>query len=380
MKSPFQGFTAIFYKEVQHMRRDRMAVIFALLMPVLQMVILGGGIDTNIRQVKTAVYDASGASMQTEVSGSSVSRAFLDRLRNSDTFRIYKYVHSDAELTEEMVSGRASVGVKIPVDFDRDLLKGNQAQIMILVDGSDSSVAGSAVNVANSIGLDESLRRMLPAGQTAPIQVRPKMMFNPASRSPNFFLPGLMAVLLIMVTVMLTAFSMVREKERGTIEQLMVTPIRPIGLMLGKIMPYFVTGIIEFLVILLFMRFVFLVPMHGNLVVLTLLTTCYLFVNLAIGMLISCKANSQAEALQFSLMTMLPSIFLSGFMFPRETMPMFFYVVSHFIPATYMMQVARGVILRGAGLAELWMNGVVLFAMGVVLLLVAAKKFSKMTV
>jgi ABC-2 type transport system permease protein len=133
-------------------------------------------------------------------------------------------------------------------------------------------------------------------------------------------------------------------------------------------------------VILLFMRFVFLVPMHGNLVVLTLLTTCYLFVNLAIGMLISCKANSQAEALQFSLMTMLPSIFLSGFMFPRETMPMFFYVVSHFIPATYMMQVARGVILRGAGLAELWMNGVVLFAMGVVLLLVAAKKFSKMTV
>jgi drug efflux transport system permease protein len=380
MKNPFQGFTAIFYKEVQHMRRDRMAVIFALLMPVLQMVILGGGIDTNIRQVKTAVYDASGSSLQTEVGGSSVSRAFLDRLRNSDTFRIYKYVHSDAELTEEMVSGRASVGVKVPVNFDRDLLKGNPAQIMVMVDGSDSSVAGSAVNVANSIGLDESLRRMLPSGQTAPVEIRPKMMFNPASRSPNFFLPGLMAVLLIMVTVMLTAFSMVREKERGTIEQLMVTPISPIGHMLGKIMPYFVTGGIEFFVILLFMRFVFLVPIHGSVVVLTLLTTCYLFVNLAIGSLISCKANSQAEALQFSLMTMLPSIFLSGFMFPRETMPMFFYVVSHFIPATYMMQVARGVILRGAGLAQLWMNGLILFAMGVVLLLLAAKKFSKMTV
>jgi len=380
MNSPFQGFTAIFYKEVRHMRRDRMALIFALLMPVLQMVILGGGIDTNIRQVKTAVYDASGSSLQTQASGSSVSRAFIDRLRNSDMFRVYKYVHSDAELTEEMVSGRASVGVKIPVNFDRDLLKGNQAQVMVMVDGSDSSVAGSAVNVANSIGLDESLRRMLTAGQTAPIEVRPKMMFNPASRSPNFFLPGLMAVLLIMVTVMLTAFSMVREKERGTIEQLMVTPIRPIGLMLGKIMPYFVTGVVEFLVILLFMRFVFQVPMHGSILVLALLTTCYLFVNLAIGMLISCKANSQAEALQFSLMTMLPSIFLSGFMFPRETMPLFFYVVSHFIPATYMMQVARGVILRGAGLAQLWMNGVILFAMGVVLLLVAAKKFSRMTV
>ena len=380
MKSPFKGFTAIFYKEVQHMRRDRMAVIFALLMPVMQMVILGGAIDTNIRRIKTAVFDASGSSVQSEVSGSSVSRTFIDRLRNSDTFHIYKYVYSDAELNEEMISGRASVGVKIPVNFDRDLLKGTATQIMVLVDGSDSSVSGTAVNVVNSIGLDESLRRMLPPGQKPPVEVRPKMMFNPASRSPNFFLPGLMAVLLIMVTVMLTAFSMVREKERGTIEQLLVTPVRPVGLILGKIMPYFVTGVVEFFVILFLMRFAFRVPIHGSILVLGAMTTCYLFVNLAIGMLISCKANSQAEALQYSMLTMLPSIFLSGFMFPRETMPVQFYVISHFIPATYMMQVARGVILRGAGLAELWINGVVLFAMGVVLLLLAAKKFSKMTV
>jgi ABC-2 type transport system permease protein len=380
MKSPFKGFTAIFYKEVQHMRRDRMAVIFALLMPVMQMVILGGAIDTNIRQIKTAVFDASGSSVQSEVSGSSVSRMFIDRLRNSDTFHVYKYVYSDAELNQEMISGRASVGVKIPVNFDRDLLKGTATQIMVLVDGSDSSVSGTAVNVVNSIGLDESLRRMLPPGQKAPVEVRPKMMFNPASRSPNFFLPGLMAVLLILVTVMLTAFSMVREKERGTIEQLLVTPVRPVGLILGKIMPYFVTGIVEFFVILFFMRFAFRVPIHGSILVLGVMTTCYLFVNLAIGMLISCKANSQAEALQYSMLTMLPSIFLSGFMFPRETMPIQFYVISHFVPATYMMQIARGVILRGAGLAELWMNGVILFAMGVLLLLLAAKKFSKMTV
>src|SRR5215510_5299707 len=169
MKSPFQGFTAIFYKDVRHMRRDRMALIFALLMPVLQMVILGGGIDTNIRQVRTAVYDASGSSMMTEVSGSSASRAFIDRLRNSDTFKVYKYVHSDAELTEEMVSGRASVGVKIPIDFDRKLLKGNQAQVMVMVDGSDSNVAGQAMNVSGSVGLDESLRRIMAPGQQNPI-------------------------------------------------------------------------------------------------------------------------------------------------------------------------------------------------------------------
>jgi ABC-2 type transport system permease protein len=205
-------------------------------------------------------------------------------------------------------------------------------------------------------------------------------MFNPASRSPNFLLPGLMAVLLIMVTVMLTAFSIVREKERGTIEQLFVTPVRPLGLMLGKILPYFVTGIVELCIFLVFLRFVFQVPIQGNVLVLTVLTTGYLFVNLAIGILISSKANSQAEALQFCLVVMLLSIFLSGFMFPRETMPLWAYSLSHFVPATYMIKIMRGVILRGAGLQQLWVNGVVLFAMGAGLLLVAAKRFKKMTV
>jgi ABC-2 type transport system permease protein len=380
MTNPFGGLGAIFYKEARHMRRDPMAILFALVIPVAQMIIFGAAIDTNIRHVRTAVYDASGSSMMTEVAGSSESRAFLDRLRNSDTFRIYKYVHSDAELNEEMVSGRASVGIKVPVDFDRDLLKGQTAQVMVLVDGSDSSVAGQAMNVSNSIALDESLRRMMKPGQITPVEVRPKMMFNPASRSPNFLLPGLMSVLLIMVTVLLTAFSIVREKERGTIEQLLVTPIRPLGLMLGKIMPYFVAATVEFVVILTLMRYAFQIPIHGNVLTLAGLTTGYLFVNLAIGMLISSKANSQAEALQLCMVVMLLSIFLSGFMFPRQTMPLWAYVASTIVPSTYMIEIARGVILRGAGLAELWTDGAILFAMGIVLLLVAAKRFKHMTV
>jgi len=380
MNNPFQGVGAIFYKEVRHMRRDPMAFLFAFVMPVLQLVILGAAIDTNIRQVRTAVYDASGSSMMTQISGSSESRAFIDRLRNSDMFHVYKYVHNDAELNEEMVAGRASVGVKIPVDFDRNLLKGNQAQILVMVDGSDANVAGQTVNVSGSLGLDESLRRMLNPGQKKPIEIRPQVMFNPASRSPNFLLPGMMAILLLLVTVMLTAFSIVREKERGKIEQLFVTPVRPLGLMLGKILPYFVTGIVELSILLFFMRFVFQIPMHGNVLVLCILTTGYLFVNLAIGTLVSCKANSQAEALQFCMVVMLLSIFLSGFMFPRETMPVWAYTLSHFVPATYMIKITRGVILRGAGLEQLWFNGVILFAMGVVLLLVAAKRFRGMTV
>jgi len=380
MKNPIQGMGAIFYKEIRHMRRDPMAFLFAFVMPVMQMVILGAAIDTNIRQVRTAVYDASGSAMMTDVSGSSASRTFIDRLRNSDTFRVYKYVHSDAELNEEMISGRASVGVKIPIDFDRNLLKGNQSQVLVMVDGSDSNVAGQAVNVSGSIGLDESLRRMMAPAQKNAIEVRPKVMFNPASRSPNFLLPGMVAILLILVTVMLTAFSIVREKERGTIEQLFVTPVRPLGLMLGKILPYFVTGIVELAIFLVFMRYAFQIPIHGNLFVLAGLTTGYLFVNLAIGILISSKANSQAEALQFCMVVMLLSIFLSGFMFPRETMPLWAYTLSHFVPATYMIKITRGVILRGAGLEQLWFNGVVLFAMGAGLLLAAAQRFKKMTV
>ena len=209
MRNPLRGLGAIFYKEVIHTRRDKMAVLFALIMPIFQMTILGAAIDTNVRQVPTVVYDLSGLS-QTQAPtdrGTAASRAFLDRLRNSDTFRIYKYVHSDRELNEEMIAGRARVGIKIPFDFARNLVKGNTAQVLVMVDGSDSSVAGQAVNVASQIGLDESLRRLMPAGTTLPLEVRPKLMFNPDSRSPNFFLPGLVAVLLLFVTTMLTAFS-----------------------------------------------------------------------------------------------------------------------------------------------------------------------------
>ncbi|MGQ0656602.1 MAG: ABC transporter permease, partial [Chromatiales bacterium] len=345
-------------------------------------VILGAAIDTNVRQVATAVFDQSGLSQAAGPPdrGTSESRAFIDRLRNSDTFRVYKYVHSDAELNQEMIAGRAKVGIKIPPDFARNLLYGDTAQVLVLVDGSDSSVAGQAVTVSGQIGLEESLRRTLPERAPMPVEIRPKLMFNPASRSPNFFLPGLMAVLLLFVTTMLTAFSVVREKERGTLEQLLVTPVRPLGLMIGKITPYFVLGVMELCAILVCMRYAFQVPIHGDAVLLTALSTCYLFVNLTIGVLISTKASSQAEAMQLAMMTTLPSIFLSGYIFPRDTMPLVFYLLSYAIPATYMVDISRGIILRGAGVTDLWADALVLAAMGVAVLLLAARRFTRMIV
>ena len=379
MRNLLRGFAAVFYKETVHMRRDSMAMALALFVPVVEMIILGAAIDTNVRQVDTVVYDQSGI-MESDGAGSSASRAFIDKFRNSDTFRVYKYAHSDRELTEEMVAGRAHVGLKIPVDFDRQLQRGETAQVMVIVDGSDSSTAGTAVNVASAIGLEQSLRNVLGEDRGLPIEVRPKVMFNPDSRSPNFFLPGLIAVLMLMITVMLTAFSVVREKERGTLEQLMVTPVKPLGLMLGKIKPYFFMGLGEMLILLGFMRVAFRVPVHGSVVLLVIMTSIYLFVNLALGMLISVRANSQAEAIQASMSVMLPSIFLSGYIFPRENMPAIFHGLSTLVPATYMINIFRGIILRGAGLPELWLDGLVLLVMGVSVLLLAARRFERMVV
>lgn len=378
--NPLTGFRAIAYKETLHAVRDRFALFAAFMMPLFQLIILGFAVDTNVRQVPTVVYDQSGLESGDGWSGTHASREFIDRLRNADTFHVYKFVRSDAEMTAEMVAGRARVAVKFPPEFARDLLRGQSAEVLVLVDGSDSSVAGQAVTVTGQIGLDESLRRLLGENVDRPIEVRPKIMFNPASRSPNFFLPGMVAILLLFVTTMLTAFSVVREKERGTLEQLIVTPVRPLGLMLGKIAPYFVLGLGELCAILVFMNFVFDVPIHGSALLLVLLSSCYLFVNLTIGILISTKANSQAEAIQLAMMIMLPSIFLSGYIFPRDNMPLLFYGLSHLVPATYMVNISRGVILRGAGVPDLWLDAVTLFLLGLVVLMLAAHRFRRMIV
>jgi ABC-2 type transport system permease protein len=365
--NPFRGFNAVFYKEALHVRRDFGTLFFSLIIPLLQMFLLGFGIDTNIRQINTVVYNADGRRE---------SRELLDRLRNSDTFHLVRFVETDHDLTDAIVSGKCRVGIKIPVDYSDKLLHQMSAQVLVLIDGSDSSVAGQAINVTTAIGLDESLRRVLGSSD-APfaVDMRPKILFNPDSRSPNFFLPGLTAILLLNVTTFLTAFSIVREKERGTLEQLFVTPVRPMGLLLGKLLPYLMIGFFELCMILTFMRFIFSVPIHGSVLLLALLSLPYIFVSLSLGILISSKANSQAEAMQLAFLTILPSIFFSGYIFPRETMPKFFYVLSYFVPATYFIDITRGIILRGAGWVHLWTDAVALFFMGTMLLVIAARRF-----
>jgi len=362
----FRGFGAVFYKETLHMRRDFATIFFSLIIPLLQMLLLGYGIDTNIRQINTVVFNQDGRRE---------SRELLERMKNSDTFRLVKYVNSDHEMNDMIIAGKARVGIKIPVDYSDKLLHRMSAQVLVLIDGSDSSVAGQAINVTTAIGLDESLRRVLVNNETFAVEMRPKLLFNPDSRSPNFFLPGLTAILLLNVTTFLTAFSIVREKERGTLEQLFVTPVKPMGLLLGKLLPYLCVGFSELILILTFMRFVFHVPIHGSVFLLAFLSLPYIFVSLSLGILISSKANSQSEAMQLAFLTILPSIFFSGYIFPRETMPKFFYALSYFVPASYFINITRGVILRGAGIVHLWPDAMALFAMGSLLLIIAARRF-----
>lgn len=366
MTNLFRGFGAVFYKEVLHVRRDSATFFFSLLIPLLQMVLLGFGIDTNVRQINTIVYNADGRRE---------SRELIDRLKNSDTFHIIRYAENDRDLTDAIVAGKARVGVKVPVDYSDRLLHHMGAQVLVLIDGSDSSVAGQAINVTTAIGLDESLRRVLTSQNQMAVQMRPKILFNPDSRSPNFFLPGLTAILLLNVTTFLTAFAIVREKEKGTLEQLFVTPVRPFGLLLGKILPYFAIGFFELCLILTSMRFIFQVPIHGNVFLLAFLSMPYIFVSLSLGILISSKAGTQGEAMQLAFLTILPSIFFSGYIFPRETMPWFFRAISYLVPASYFINITRGIILRGAGIQHLWTDALALFVMGIFLLVVAARRF-----
>ena len=367
MFNSFRGFDAVFYKEVLHMRRDFATLIFSLITPLLQMFLLGFGIDTNIRQLNTVVYDADGRRQ---------SRELLDRLRNSDTFRITKFVTTDQDLNEAIVAGACRVGIKIPVDYSDRLLHQRDTQILVLIDGSDSSVVAQTISVTNTIGLDETLHRVVAKGTAAfTTDMRPKILFNPDSRTPNFLLPGLAATLLLNVTTFLTAISIVREKERGTLEQLFVTPVRPMGLLLGKLTPYLGVGFFELCMILFCMRFIFAVPVHGSVLLLAVLSLPYLFVSLALGVLISSKANTQAQAMQMAFLVFLPSIFFSGYIFPRESMPVFFYVLSYFVPATHFINITRGIILRGASWVHLWRDALALVAMGLLLLIIAARRF-----
>ncbi|MBX9679202.1 MAG: ABC transporter permease [Gemmataceae bacterium] len=367
MPFSMQRTASVARKEMLHILRDPATLFFALFIPVLELFMLGYAIDTNVRNVRTVVCDWA----RTQESERLV-RAF----ENSETFRVVEIVPTEEELHQRIVAGKARVGILIPADFSRKIEAREPASYLVLVDGSESSIAGEALNVSNALALRDSLTRILTQSEM-PVDVRPQILFNPTTRSANFFIPGLMVVICQMMAIMLSANAIVREKENGTLEQLFMTPVHGAELILGKLIPYLVLALAEFGAILMLMNVAFRVPIHGSVLTLFFLTLPFMFTFLGLGLLISTRVSTREAAGQMAMGTMMPSIFLSGYVFPLDSMPAVFWYVAQVFPTTWLIDGARGVILRGAGMRELWIHAAVLWAMGIALFALAMSKFRK---
>ncbi len=364
-----RGFGAILKKEFLQMVRDVGTLRFALMVPVFQLVLFGL-IDTNVRRVPTVVYDQR---------RTQESRALLDEFTNTSYFLITRFVPSRAALRQEIVAAHAQVGIEIPPDYARRRLAGKPAAVLVLIDGSDSSISAQALGAANGVALSRSLEeiRKKVGGSGLPIEVLPTLLFNPDSRSANLLIPGLVAILLTFSGTLLASFAIVRERERGTLEQLMVTPATPVAVVLGKLLPYLVLAFVQLLLILVLMTTVFGVPIHGSIPLLLGLATIYLFALLSLGLLVSSRAKTQMEAVQLAQMLLLPSIMLSGYIFPLSSLPVLLRYVAQILPATHFIAISRGIIIRGATFADLWEHVAALLAIAAVLVAASARAFRK---
>ncbi|HWN94959.1 MAG TPA: ABC transporter permease [Methylomirabilota bacterium] len=366
----FRGFKAILFKEFTIIFRDPTTLFFMFFPPLIQLVAFGFALDMDVKHMAMVVLDED---------RTVESRQFVQKLVNSETFRVVQHVNSVNEMTALIRRGKAYVGVQIPPEFTRELRAGRNAQVQVLVDGSNSNIALSALNSALAVAFRESLGILLAqtGRRDLPVEVRPQMLFNPDMRSPNFFVPGVIGIALQIATVFATALSMVRERERGTLEQLLVSPLSRWGLMLGKILPYLCISSTLAVFFFLVLRWVFFIPIHGSLPALALGTFLYIFTLLSLGLLISTRAENHMQALQMTMTLLLPTVFFSGFIFPRETMPDIFYGLSVLLPPTYYIDLLRGVVLRGGGFADFSSHLAILAGMSIGLFLLCALRYRK---
>src|SRR5215210_2429621 len=368
MSAPFRGLRAILFKEFISVLRDPMTLFFMLFPPLIEMIAFGYALDNDVKHMAMAVLNED---------RTVESRQLLDRFVNTETFRIVSEVQNVEQLASEIRKGRAYVGLQIPPHFTRDLRAGYPAQVQMLIDGSNSTTALQALNTAVALTLSDSLKRLMRESgiRHVPVEVRPQMLYNPTMRSPNFFVPGVIGVVLQIGTTFATAMAVVREKERGTLEQLLVSPLSSWGLMLGKLVPYLCIGMTMAVLLFSIMRFLFFVPIAGSVLAMMLSTVIYVFALLSLGLLVATKAENQMQALQMSMTFIMPSVFFSGFIFPRETMPWIFQALGSLLPTTYFIALMRAIILRGASLAEFWPSLVTMTAMAIALFVICSLRF-----
>lgn len=360
-------------KEFIQIVRDPRTLALTLVYPLFMLFTLGFAFTDNLSSISVAVLDQD---------QSSQSRALLAAYRVSGYFDLDHVAASENEIAQLIESNQVPAAIIIPPDYSKELVAGRTAQVGLIIDGSNPNVASTALSAATTIGqlhatsiIAERTRRTQPA--PLPIDVRPQIWFNPDMVTTHFMVPALIGMILQFLLTFLTAISIVRERERGTMEQLIVTPIRPWELMVGKLIPYALVALFATLEILVLGVLVFHVPINGSLALLLLLSSLFLLAILGLGLFISTLANTQGEAMLTAMFFLLPAIFLSGFMFPLDTMPLFLQVVSYAIPLRYFLVITRGIMLKGSGAGVLLPEIIALTVTTLVIIGAAVLRFRK---
>ncbi|MEI2719871.1 MAG: ABC transporter permease [Gemmatimonadales bacterium] len=356
-------------KEFIQLRRDRPTIAMMVGVPAIQLMLFGFAIRTEVRNLPTAVYDEA---------KSSDSRALVQTILNTGNFRFYADATSRDEVTAWIESGKVAAAIVIPPDFTRDLARHHTAKVQVIVDAADPLASQAAMSGAAMGGQQRALDIVTArGGGGVPLEVVVRPLYNPTIRSATYIVPGIIGVLLSMTLVIIMGMSVVRERERGTLEQLVVTPITRTSLMLGKVLPFVLVGYVQMTVILTLGRLVFDVPLRGSLPLLYLAAVGFIGANLAIGLWLSTLVRTQAQAMQAGFLFLLPNLLLSGFMFPREAMPEPAQWIGAALPLTYFLQVLRGILLKGVGIEALWRQMALLMGFAVLFVALAVRRFHK---
>jgi ABC-2 type transport system permease protein len=363
-------------KEFIHIRRDKASLAIALMMPIMMLLLFGFAVNTDVNNVNLVVYDGS---------KTADSRELISKFTNSYYFTLYGAVDSPEDVEKYISQGKVKAGLVIPPNYTKDLRRNTNAEAQVLVDGSDPTIARTAMSYSILIGNNYSLKlRQLQVDKSGlgknssiGVNLKPLVLYNPTLESSNFNIPGVIGLILQNITVILTSFAMVREREKGTIEQLIMTPVTSFELIVGKLVPYTIIGFLDMIVALVLGNIIFGVVVKGNIALLIFLGTLFLICSLAMGMLISTISKTQLQAMQASIALLLPSVLLSGFMFPREAMPKLVYYISCILPMTYFLEILRGIIVKGVGISYLVSPIVSLLVLIFIIIVATMKKFSK---
>ena len=365
-------------KEFIQIRRDRRTLGMVIAMPIMMLLLYGYGLNTVVDHLALVVFNEA---------NDPESQTLIDAMQNSTYFDVTVYAISQADMIRAIDAGDAKVGIHIPPNYGKALLRGEKGLAQLVVDGSDPNVASTATFAAGIIGQSQSLnvisaqlaRRGL-SGLGGGVEIRPVVLYNPSMKSVVFMVPSVIGLIMSFQTILLTAFAVTREREQGTLEQIIVTPIRTWEFMLGKIIPYTVTSTVGAVGALVGARLMFNFHIAGSVLVLIGLSVLFLMGSLGLGLLVSVISKTQGQATQTAMFIMIPSILLSGFIFPRDSMPWFVRQLGLLVPLTYYITIVRGVMLKGIGLEYLWPTALPLLLYSVVVFGLAAFFFQKRTV